>query len=48
MRRVVWSAVLAALLAVAAIVVAVLGFGEIALACGLASVSAAVLSNREK
>jgi hypothetical protein len=48
MRRVVWSAVLAAVLALAAIVLAVLGLAEVALACGLASVSAAVLSNREK
>lgn len=48
MRRIVWSAVLATLLAVAAIVLAVLGIGDVSLACGLASVSAAVLSNREK
>lgn len=48
LKRVVWSAVAAAVLAVAAIILAIVGHDSEALAVGLAGVTAALLANRER
>lgn len=47
MRRIVWSAVVAAVLAVAGIVMALVDMADASIALGLAAVTAAVLSNRD-
>jgi drug/metabolite transporter (DMT)-like permease len=48
MKRIVWSAVAAAALAAAAVVLAVLDYPSESLAVGLAAVTAALLANRER
>ena len=46
MREVVWTAVVAVLLAVSAVVLAVLGMSDVALAVGLAGITFSFLSVR--
>lgn len=46
LREVVWTAVVAVVLAVGAVVLAVLGFGDIALAVGMAGITFSFLSVR--
>lgn len=46
MRDVVWTAVVAVALAVSAVVLAVLGYGDIALAVGMAGITFSFLSVR--
>ncbi len=46
-RRLVWTAVVASVLGVAAIVLAVLGYESVSLAVGLAGVISALLASRE-
>lgn len=48
LRRVVWSAVIAAGLAVAAVVSAVLGQTDYVLALGSAAITSALLATRER
>lgn len=47
-KRVVWSAVAAAVLAAVAVILAIMGHDFEALAVGLAGVTAALLANRER
>ena len=47
-KRVVWSAVAAAVLAAAAVILAVFGYDSEAMAVGLAGITAALLANRER
>ena len=46
LREVIWTAVVAVVLAVCAVVLAVMGLGDVALAVGLAGVTFSVLSTR--
>jgi|AntAceMinimDraft_5_1070358.scaffolds.fasta_scaffold234953_1 hypothetical protein len=48
MKRIVWAAVVSALLAVVSVVLAVLGHESESIAFGMAAVVSAILSNRER
>lgn len=47
LKRLVWTAVLAVVLAVASVVLAVLGHDTVSFAVGLAAVTSAMLASRE-
>lgn len=47
LSRIVWPAVIAAVLPVVSVISAILGNGEVAVATGLGAISFAILSNRE-
>lgn len=47
LRRIVWPSVVAAVAAVSAVVLAVLGMNSVSLAVGLGAVTAAILATRD-